>query len=365
MTSQLGSKWITWVVLACLTQLPGIASAQAFTWKSGATFYGDNTEFFNPYRVGETILGAQMETYFSADLGPRTEVILGVYGDHRSGRSDFFDEMKPLLGFQYHTETSLGVLGTLVTENRHGYLEPLEVTTLEFTRPVEYGLQWREDHRSVGGEMFVDWQHLNTRESREIFDYGLLLHVRPRPYFSFEFQGHGLHHGGQLYSAGVPVTNNQAAAFGVRLTGRLRLLGASSLGVFRLVSHGHIDPTADPSHPDHGYGTYVRGSMSPRGWLEIFTIQWWGRDFLSEEGDNSYNSRGAHPEYYKSSRHYEEYGLAKRLTIESGVTFDAEFRFHKFDDRPSIALGHSDWEYSYRLVLRAPFEVRLGGTEAH
>ena len=111
--------------------------AQAFAWKSDATFYGDNTEFFNPYRVGETILGAQMQTYFSVAPGPRTEVILGVYGDHRSGRSDFFDEVKPLLGFRYHTQTSLGVLGTLVTDNRHGYLEPLEVTTLEFTRPVE------------------------------------------------------------------------------------------------------------------------------------------------------------------------------------------------------------------------------------
>jgi hypothetical protein len=360
MTSQLGSIWITCVVLVCLIQAPHAASAQTYTWKNGATFYGDNTEFFNPYRVGQTILGAQMQTYFSAAPGPRTEVVVGVYADHRSGRGDFFDQVKPLLGFRYHTATSLGVLGTLVTENRHGYLEPLEVTTLELTRPVEYGLQWREDHNWIGGEVFINWQHLNTRDSREIFDYGLLLHVRPRPYLSLEFQGHGLHHGGQLYSAGVPVTNNQAMAIGARLTGSLPLLDVSSLGVYSIASHGTIDPTPPPNRPNQGRGTYVRGSISPRGWVELFTIQWWGRDFLSEEGDNSYNSRGVNPEYYKSRRRYQEYGVARRVVIESGVTLDAELRFHQFDDIRSIALGHSEWEYSYHLVLRAPFEVGLG-----
>jgi hypothetical protein len=360
MTRQAGSLGITCVALVCLVTVPRPASAQAFTWKSGAIFYGDNTEFFNPYRIGQTILGAQMQTYLSAETGPRTEVILGVYGDHRSGRSDFFNEVKPLLGFRYRTHTSLGVLGTLVTEDRHGYIEPLEVTTLELTRPVEYGLQWREEHGWVGGEIFIDWQHLNTRDSREAFDYGLLLHVRPWPYLSLEFQSHGLHHGGQLYSAGVPVTNNQAAAIGARLQGSLPVLGVSSVGIFRLTSHGRIDPTPEPNRPDQGRGTYVCGSISPYGWVELFTIQWWGRDFLSEEGDNSYNSRGADGQYYKASRRYQEYGIARQITIESGVTLDAELRFHQFDDLPSIALGHSEWEYSYHLVIRAPFQVGLG-----
>jgi hypothetical protein len=340
-----------------------LVRAQDFAWKSGAIFYGDNTEFFNPYRTGQTILGAQLQTYLSAGLGPRTEIILGAYGNHRSGRSDFLDEVRPLLGFRYRTRTSLGALGTLVTEDRHGYLEPLEVSTLEFTRPVEYGMQWREDHRAVGGEVFIDWQHLNTRNSREVFDYGLLLHARPTSYLSLEFQGHGLHHGGQLYTAGEPVTNNQVAAVGVRLHGGLPLAGASELAVFRLGSHGNIDPFPPAGRPDHGSGTYIRGAIAPRGWAELFTIQWWGRDFLSDEGDNAYGSQGSDPAYYRSSRRYQEYGITRRTTIESAVTLDTELRFHRFDDLHSIALGHSKWEYSYRLVVRAPFEVGLGRAE--
>jgi hypothetical protein len=359
MLNQSNSRWITSAVLVSLAALPRQVQAQDFTWKSGATFYGDNTEFFNPYRIGQTILGAQVQSYLSAAPGPKTEVILGFYGDHRSGRSDFFNEVKPLLGFRYRTATSLRALGTLVTENRHGYMEPLEVTTLEIVRPIEYGLQWREEHEAIGGEVFINWQHLNTRTSREIFDYGLLLHLRPRPYLELEFQGHGLHHGGQLYSAGVPVTNNQAGAVGVRLMGRLPLVGESSLACFKLASHGHIDPLVLEGRPKSGQGTYIRGSIAPRGWFELFAIQWWGRDFLSEEGDNSYNSRGADPQFYQSRRRYQEFGITKVMRVESGVTLDAEFRLHQFDNRRSIALGHSEWEYSYHLVLRAPFEVDL------
>ncbi|HEX3235869.1 MAG TPA: hypothetical protein VHR41_16865 [Gemmatimonadales bacterium] len=351
------------VALACLVAGPRTAIAQAFAWKSGVIFYGDNTEFFNPYRTGQTILGAQLETYLSAVLGPRTEIILGAYGNHLSGRSDFLDTVKPLLGFRYRTKSSLGVLGTLVTEDRHGYLEPLEVSTLEFTRPVEYGLQWREDQHSFGGEIFIDWQHLNTRDSREVFDYGLLLHARPTSYLTLEFQGHGLHHGGQLYTAGVPVTNNEVAAGGVRVHGGLPVAGASELAVFLLGSHGNIEAFPPAGRPDHGHGTYVRGSIAPHGWAELFTIQWWGRDFLSDEGDNSYGSTGSDPAYYRSSRRYQEYGIARRTTIESAITLDTELRFHRFDDLNSIALGHSKWEYSYRLVVRAPFEVGLGRAE--
>ena len=55
----------------------------------GLTFYLDNTEFFNPYRTGETLLGGQILSYLSAALGPRTEVVAGFYGNHQSGDSRF------------------------------------------------------------------------------------------------------------------------------------------------------------------------------------------------------------------------------------------------------------------------------------
>ena len=197
------------------------APAQELTWKNGLTFYLDNTEFFNPYRTGETLLGGQVLSYLSAALGPRTEVVAGFHGNHQSGDARFLDPFKPILGFRYRTDHSLGVIGTLVTEDRHGYLEPLEGTLLDITRPVEYGVQWREQHPAGGGEIFLNWQRLNTARGREIFDYGLLLHADPTRWLRLELQGHGLHHGGQLYTAGEPVANNQVLALGGQLSAML------------------------------------------------------------------------------------------------------------------------------------------------
>jgi hypothetical protein len=341
----------------------GVA-AQELTWKSTLTFYADNTEFFNPYRTGETLLGGQILTHISAALGPRTEVIAGFFGNHQSGDSDFFDPFRPILGFRYRTDHSLGVLGALVTEQRHGYLEPLEGTLLELTRPVEYGVQWRERHRSGGGEIFLDWQRLNSSGKREIFDYGLLLHADPTSWLRLELQGHGLHHGGQLQSTSEPVTNNQVLALGGGVSGTLPLVGRSSLRLFQLLSHGDVDTTLTDGRPDHGHGTYLRLGITPGNWLEVFAIQWWGRDFRSNEGDGNYNSVGSDRTFYRSYRRYQEFGLARRTPIEAGLTLDTEFRFHRIDDRRSIAIGTSPWEYSYRVVVRAPFSMPLGRIDA-
>ena len=101
-------------------------------------------------------------------------------------------------------------------------------------------------------------------------------------------------------------------------------------------------------------------AITPGNWIEVFAIQWWGRDFVSNEGDANYNSQGSDPAFYHSYRKYQEIGLARRTPIESGLTLDTELRFHRIDDRRSIAIGTSPWEYSYRVVVRAPFSLRLG-----
>ncbi len=347
------------IVTVLLAGLAPPARAQVITWNNGLTFYLDNTEFFNPYRTGETLLGGQILSVLSAALGPRTEVVAGFYGNHQSGDSRFLEPFKPILGFRYRTTHSLGALGTLVTEDRHGYLEPLQGTLLDILRPVEYGVQWRERHRAGGGEVFLNWQRLNTSRGREVFDYGLLLHADPARWFRLALQGHGVHHGGQLFSAGQRVVNNQVLALGGQLRARLPLAGQSSFRAFQLLSHGDID-SLPTGRPDHGHGTYLRVAIRPGGWLELFAIQWWGRDFVSNEGDNNYNSQGANPGFYHSYRKYQEVGVARLTPIESGLTLDTELRFHRIDDLRSIAIGTSPWEYSYRMIVRAPFSMRLG-----
>ncbi len=332
--------------------------AQRLAWRTTATLFGDNTEFFTPYRVGETLLGGQLTTFLEFRTGRRTSFIAGAFAEHRFGDTTFAD-VKPVIAFRYRSGGSAGTFGTLFPERRHGFLEPLQVTTLELTRPIEYGLQWVERRRHWDLDVYLNWQKLNTEEQREVFDYGWVLRARPVRVLTLEAQLHGLHHGGQLFDAGVPVTNNIAYGVGATVSDRLGGLGRGALGVYRLWSSGDIDPNAPSGRPDEGRGWYVRGAVTPKGWFELFGIWWRGRDFLSQEGDNNYNSAGHDSVFYRSRRKYLEIGLLKRTEIENGVRLDAEFRVHKIDDEESVAFLGTSWEYSYRVVVRAPFAAPL------
>ena len=345
--------------LFTLVALAAPARGQSVAWRNLATVYGDNTEFFTPYRVGETILGGQFQSFAVIGLGQRVTAHAGVFGDFRFGSEEFLDDVKPILSARFTTPTSLGVFGTLETVRRHGLLEPLAVTTLEITRPIEYGIQWIERRKAIDLDLFLNWQALNTPSQREVFDYGWTLRVRPIRQVSLESQLHGLHHGGQLHSAGVPVTNNIASGFGITLSDTLGPLGLAAVQIYRLRSSGNIDPNAPIDRPRKGRGTWIRASIAPLKPLELFGIYWRGRDFLSQEGDNNYNSVGANPSFYRSRRKYLEFGVLRRGRLDGNATLDAEFRVHRIDDLKSSAFLGSSWEYSYRLIVSAPFQFVL------
>src|SRR5437868_5383550 len=117
------------ILLVRLFWAVSILSSPAFAGdvflKNNFTFYGDNTEFFEPFRNGETILGTQVKSYFEAALGPKAFLSAGVFADYR----DVLDPtvvVKPILSFQFRDQGTRLVMGTLETHNRHGYLEPLE-----------------------------------------------------------------------------------------------------------------------------------------------------------------------------------------------------------------------------------------------
>ncbi len=333
--------------------------AQQIDWRLRATLYGDNTEFFTPYRVGETILGGQVTSWLAAKPGGRTELRVGFFADRRWGSTEFTDSLKPVLSFRYQTEHTLGVLGTLETVNRHGLLEPVMVTTRELTTPIEYGMQWVEHRGRFSGNTWVNWQKLNTPTEREQFELGSVLGLRVAPVLDLKAQHLWYHRGGQLFDANVPVTNNRVTAVGAVLHDTLAHLGRSSLEVDELWSNGHIDPNYPGGRPDKGYGTYVRAAVTPWNAVELFGILWRGTNFSGDDGDQNYSSTGHDPSFYRASRRYVELGIARRTPIEGGATLDAEWRFHRIDDERSIAFFNSKWEISYRIVVRAPIDLLI------
>jgi hypothetical protein len=338
---------MTWRSIAafCLTAA-ATASAQTLSWPTEVFFYGDNTEFFGPYRLGETILGAQLQTYLRVAYAGKAELRLGIFGDYRFGADKTGREAKPLVSFRYQTATSLGIIGNLETRDNYDLLEPLRNPVLEFTRPMEYGVQWREDRPHLRASFFIDWQQLGTESKREVFDYGLMLRGKPTSWLGLECQLHGLHHGGQLTNDGA-VSNNLVAAAGARASAELPLLGASALAGFVLRTKGAIDPDIDGKKVA-GQGLYLRASIAPAKLFDAWVIWFRGKDFISHEGDHNYGSVGSDPDYYRSDRNYQELGLHREVPITSDLRLDLQARLHRID---------GTFDYSYRFLLRVPFNV--------
>jgi hypothetical protein len=346
--------WVLLLVLMCGAAAPGVA--QRLDWRTRVTLYADNTEFFTPYRVGETIMGGQLTSWIGARYGAESEPRLGLFADHRSGSPNFADSVKPIVAFRHETKHSLGVVGTLETVDRHGLLEPLMVTTRELTTPIEYGGQWIQNSGPFHGEVWLNWQKLNIPGQREQFEFGNVLWLNATPYVRLHAQHLWYHRGGQLYNP-TPVTNNHVMTVGATLHDSLGALGRSYLSAWQLWSNGHIDPDYPSGRPTQGHGTYLRAGITPWNWAEIFAIHWIGQDFSGDAGDNNYNSTGFDPNFYQPHRVYTEIGMIRRTPIEGGITFDAEFRFHNIDNLKSIAFFSTRWEISYRLVLRAPIDL--------
>lgn len=330
-----------------LLALSGLAFSTAWagevTLKNEFTFYGDNTEFFEPFRLRETILGQQFESFLDAVTGDHTALQAGLFADHPSAE-DTNTDVKPILSFRFHDNETAVVFGTLETVHRHGMIEPLEVTTLELTRPVEYGLQWLQSGSIFRMDAFLNWQDLLTPDQRETFDYGGSAELPLENFLTLVGQYHGYHVGGVTYPG--PVWNNFAAVLGPRLEWTRVQGETDSLSLFGLTNKT-IDSPTYPG-PEVGYAFYTKAVVWLLPGFNLFGIDWLGKDYYSVEGDSNYNSLGYDGVYYKSDRTYEELGAQFTTEIESGVIVDVELRSHWIED---------SWANSFRILAQVPFDV--------
>ena len=74
-----------------------LADAQSVTIRADALFYGDNTEFRNPFREGETIFGAAIGLAADLELSHRALLSLGAFGNQRFGGDDAFELVRPIV----------------------------------------------------------------------------------------------------------------------------------------------------------------------------------------------------------------------------------------------------------------------------
>jgi hypothetical protein len=338
---------------------PDGAGAQTGVTAGGeAIFYGDNTEFRNPFREGETIFGAAVRLDGRIEINRRVTVALGFFGNLRFGNDDAFDQARPVLAMTVAGRRSTFVFGTLSTPvagvpagpdrtGPHGLLPPVQRETLAFERPYEAGLQWTFDGAVLQHDMWLQWQRLNTSEHRERLDGGARLAWRARGPVSVPLQVHIVHEGGQLFAVG-PVRDSVAVASGIMLSTPAGSSAApalrAALELLGLWSHDTPDREA-PERTRDGGAFFGRGSVERRGW-RAHLIAWRGDDFRKDEGDPNYQSIRRDGTRYRGIRDYAEAGLTRTFTLAPGALMEASLRFHRVE---------RDYAYSYRIlgVVRA------------
>ena len=328
------------------------------TLRSDIILYGDNTEFRNPFREGETIFGAAARVYADLELNARVSVLLGAFGNQRFGSEDAFELVRPVIAMAIRGRRSRFTFGTLpalsvdlpIGPDRggpHALLPPLQRETLSFDRPYEAGLQWDFKGTRLTHSLWIEWQRLNTPEHRERFDGGLNGEYAVSSHVTIPLQVHVVHEGGQLFNTG-PVADSFAGAAGVALHGPAGRLDRLALELFAAGAQS----VRDRQRPDldrTGIGFFGRASGDAGGWRGHL-IMWRGKRFLKDEGDPNYLSLRRDERVYGGIRDYAEAGLARRFKLAAEAALEVSGRVHRIE---------GFYEYSYRVLAIATPHWRL------
>jgi hypothetical protein len=338
------------LALACLTAKPA-AAQDGISIQTHVLFYGDNTEFRNPFREGETIFGAAARVAVVAEVADRTTLTLGVFGNQRFGSEDSFEQVRPVIALTIKGARSTFTFGAFPAsphasapgpdlQGPHGLLPPLQRETLAFDRPYEAGLQWTFDGGALKHDIWLNWQRLNTREHRERLDGGANGRLRLAGPFALPFQVHIVHEGGQLFASG-PVADSVAGALGVSVSGAW-LVERASLETYALASH-FVPNRASALQTRSGAGLLTRAAGEQGGWRGHILF-WRGDDYIKDEGDPNYLSIRRSGMRYRGVRDYAEAGLARTFRLGPRVLLQASGRLHRVERH---------YEYSYRVLAVA------------
>jgi hypothetical protein len=346
------------VVAGCAWLLAGDAAAQGVDYAAEASlaFYGDNTEFTNPFRRGETTAGTYAVAFGEARLNDRLAIRAGAFGNVRFGSGQAFDQARPVLSLVIGTARSRLILGTLDTVRRadgfgpdrtgpHGLLPAVQVETLAFDRPWEAGLQWLLATDRLRQDAWIHWQRLNTRDTREVFDTGLASRLRINRAAAIRGDLFLVHQGGQL-SANGPVADSFAAALGLEAGGPVGALDRLQFE-FNVLASRHVPDRENDGQARSGFATFLRAAAERRGW-RIHGILWRGDDFIAREGDPNYQSVRLDGTAYRDLRDYAEAGLTRLFPLAPQSWLEASVRWHRVEN---------NYEYSFRIFAVARLRV--------
>jgi hypothetical protein len=347
------------LAVAILGGVPGRLAAQpGVVLTSDILFYGDNTEFRNPFREGETIFGAAARAGVDLELSQAVTLRAGAFGNLRFGSEEAFEVVRPVLALDLKNGSATFTIGTLpapgllhrIGPDRagpHGLLPSIQRETLAFDRPYEAGLMWRRDARRLQHELWVNWQRLNTPAHRERFDAGASASIRLSETFALPVQVHIVHEGGQLHASG-PVSDSLAFAAGAAWTrglGARALITLESLGA----ASRYVPDRERPEASRSGAAFFARAAIVRDGWRGHLIV-WRGDDFVKVEGDPNYQAIRRDGSRWRGVRDYAEAGLTRSVEPAPGVRVEISARAHRTERH---------YEYSFRILAVVGVRARV------
>ena len=345
------------LIAGCLLLARGAAGQDVdYSLDATVTFYGDNTEFFNPFRDGETTIGTHVFVVGEARTSDRLAIRAGAFGNQRFGSRDAFEELRPVFTLAVGGARSRLLLGTIQTGRRaqgigpdrggpHALLPPLQVETLAFTRPWETGIQWLLDTPRVKHESWVHWQRVANSHQRERIDAGLVSRVKVHRAITLGGDFFIVHEGGQLTSNG-PVGDSIAGSLGGEVGGAAGSLDKLSLEAFIIASRS--DPNrADDSRTRAGLATFLRVNAEKARW-RAHAILFRGDDFLAAEGDANYLSVRMNGTAFRNLRDYGEVGFTRLFPLAPESWLEASVRGHRVEQH---------YDYSFRILAVAKLRI--------
>ena len=93
-------RYRTAALFVFLTASPPAAVAQTYTAAADLLFYGDNTEFANPFRDGETLLGISGRIFLDVAFNDAVTVRGGVFGLGRFASHEFLEHAEPMVSLR-------------------------------------------------------------------------------------------------------------------------------------------------------------------------------------------------------------------------------------------------------------------------
>jgi hypothetical protein len=331
-------------------------SQKVYISVKGTSFFKNN-EYFNPIEEGYTLIGFYLEPSAVLQLTKDFRLEAGAGILKYSGRKGLY-QVEPLFRVQYQPADWFQMLiGTLYGGANHGLVEPLYRWELNFTNPMENGLQFLFNTKIVNADVWLDWQkfilpddpfqeELTVGISSEWFLTGKTSDFT----LSFPLQTVFQHHGGQIISVDLPLETlaNWATGFKVHKAINQKFLRFWDAEIYYL---GFTDLSPQKLQQfRNGYGIYPKTKMG----LGNFSVEmgyFHGNRFMAPMGERLFHS--ATIPISNLMYTHKNIGTGKfwfNKKINSGITLGAYFESYT-----DFSNQKTDYAYGVHLVFSQDF----------